>query len=402
MRAMEERRYHGLDALRGVMMMLGIVVHAAVLYIADAPPHLPFTSDPNRSIVMDRVVDFIHAFRMPVFFVLAGFFAALLVEKRGLWGTYRNRAARILGPLVAGMLTVVPVALVFMLGFVLAVRYGHDSLVPDMALLQRLEREMAERGVPSGIFLGHLWFLYYLLYFYLLLPLCRFIGPRTRIPSPMYVLPVMALVTAATLWPFPGSQVFGEFVFLKPYVPGLVYYGQFFVFGYVLHSNRGFLDALARNVVRHALLAAVLFPLSVYASHAEYASGGAFDDRLRTVVIHGFSTWALSFFFVGAAMRFFDRPSPWILYTSQSAYWVFLLHMPVVCALAWWLLPYDLPALVKFAVITVVTVIVCFTTYHYWVQRTWVSVFLNGKRFDLPWPWRAATSGTSLLQTRSQ
>jgi hypothetical protein len=53
-------------------------------------------------------------------------------------------------------------------------------------------------------------------------------------------------------------------------------------------------------------------------------------------------------------------------------------------AAGWWLVPYDLPALVKFTLVVAFVCTVCFVSYHLAVQRTWVSVFLNGKRFDLP------------------
>jgi hypothetical protein len=41
---MDERRYFGLDALRGRMMMLGVVLHGAMLYLkCDADPiYFPF------------------------------------------------------------------------------------------------------------------------------------------------------------------------------------------------------------------------------------------------------------------------------------------------------------------------------------------------------------------------
>jgi fucose 4-O-acetylase-like acetyltransferase len=81
----DERRYYGLDALRGGMMMLGIVLHAAEFYLAAPPPALPMPTDRNTSYVFDLLFHFIHGFRMPTFFVLAGFFASLLVDKRGIW-----------------------------------------------------------------------------------------------------------------------------------------------------------------------------------------------------------------------------------------------------------------------------------------------------------------------------
>ena len=153
-------------------------------------------------------------------------------------------------------------------------------------------------------------------------------------------------------------------------------------------------ETLARNWgwVLMRGIAAILFPLALYASHLEYASAkGAFGPHLAAVVANGLCTWALVYFFVGCALRWFDRASPWALYASQSSYWVFLVHMPVVAAAGWWLVRYDLPAPVKFLLAAGFTTLVCFLTYHYWVQRTWVSVFLNGRRFDLDWPWRTRT-----------
>jgi glucan biosynthesis protein C len=372
------------------MMMLGVVLHSATLYLAAPPPHLPLTTDPNTSLAMDALFDFIHSFRMPTFFVLAGFFASLLVEKRGLWGTYKNRAARILGPLVAGMLTVLPLAVLFMLDFTFSVRYGVHEALPSMDNLRRFERESSEQGIPTGIFLGHLWFLYYLCYFYLLIPFCRLLeGKLTRLLASPLVFFVFGLYTSVTLWPYPGGQVFGEFLFLRPDPAALLYYGSFFVFGYVFHFHREFLQGLTRHVRWCAVLALFLFPLSVYASHLEYADPTV-GNHVVAIVAHGFCTWALIWLFIGCALRFFDRPSPWILYASQSSYWVFLLHLPVVCFVAWVLVPYDVPAIAKFLAVATVTTVVCFVTYHYWVQNTWVSDFLNGRRFDLDWPWRAA------------
>ena len=114
---MDDRRYYGLDALRGSMMLLGIVLHSATFYIAAPPPHLPLPADRNTSLAMDAIFSFIHSFRMPCFFVLAGFFTALLVEKRGVAGAYRNRWARLGWPFLAGLFTILPLTLLFALDF---------------------------------------------------------------------------------------------------------------------------------------------------------------------------------------------------------------------------------------------------------------------------------------------
>ncbi len=138
-----------------------------------------------------------------------------------------------------------------------------------------------------------------------------------------------------------------------------------------------------------AWLSAILFPLSLWLSHQEnYAVGEITGYHLAAVIAHGFCTWTLIYAFTGWTLRRFDRESPWILYVSQSAYWVYLVHMIFATMTGWLLAPLDLPAVVKFSIVASVTTVGCFASYHYLVQKTWVSRFLHGKRFDLDWPWR--------------
>jgi glucan biosynthesis protein C len=382
------------------MMMLGIVLHGAMFYLTAAPPGMPGFVDRNNSEIFDVVLAFIHSFRMPTFFIVAGFFTALLVERRGLVGTWKDRARRVLAPFVASFVTIIPLTLLFLIDFEIAAGYGSQRLWPDARDLQALDRDMRAMGAPAGqIPIVHLWFLYYLCYFYLLIPLCRWlVGVSLRFEAhvrrvlaspPAFVL--LALYTSATLWPFLGGQVFEGFAFLKPHLPALIYYGSFFVFGYFIHHYRDFLRVLARRIAVWGLLAGFLFPLSMWASSLDNAARGAsFELHLTAVLANAACTWALACLFLGGTQRWFDRESPWIQYVSQSSYWVFLIHMPLVTVAGWWLVQYDFPSPLKFLLVCGFTAIVAFLTFHYWVQKTWLSSFLHGRRFDLKWPWLQA------------
>lgn len=405
---MDTRRYHGLDALRGSMMMLGIVLHAAMFYLATPPPTMPIPPDRNHAYAFDLIFHLIHSFRMPTFFVLAGFFASLLVEKRGMSGALRNRAARILGPFLVGMVTLVPLTMILLLDYMLSARFGTHDLLPSLADARVLGRELVAAGIPADQPPGpaHLWFLYYLCGYYLLLPPLRWLvgsaipwaAGISRWLSAPAMLVVLSALTAITLWPFRGAQLLEGVVQLKPHWPSVIYYGVFFGFGFVVHVYRELLPTAVRLVPLAALLAILLFPLSLYLTHLEHQqTTQAPGLHLATVLAHASCTWALVYLCIGSALRFFDRASPWVLYLSNAAYWVFLAHMPVVALLAWWLLPFDLPATVKFSLIVVGTSVVCVLSYHYLVQRSWIGVFLNGRRFDSDWPWRASgpSSGDS-------
>ncbi len=379
-------------------MMLGIVLHGAMFYLTSPPPAMPGFVDRNNSALFDVVMAFIHSFRMPTFFVVAGFFTALLVEKRGLSATYKDRARRVLAPFVAGFVTIMPLTLLFMVDFQLAAGYGSHRLWPDLRALQSLDRDMRAMGAPQGqIPVLHLWFLYYLCYFYLLIPVCRFLvggslkyeaRVRRALESPL-TLVLLVLHAAATLWPYHGGQVYEGFLFLKPHLPSLIYYGSFFVFGYFLYHYRDFLRFLARRVPAWGLLSGFLFPLATWASALDNAARGASVElHLAAVLANAACTWALICLFIGGTQRWFDRESPWIQYVSQSSYWVFLVHMPLVAFAGWWLVQFDFPSVLKFLLVCAFTSVVAFLTFHYWVQKTWLSTFLHGRRFHLAWPWR--------------
>ena len=100
-------RRHDLDALRAFAMLLGIVLHGALAFI------------PGVWVVADASVEgdgtpfawltmAIHGFRMPLFFLMSGFFTAMLWRQRGLRALVRQRAQRLLLPLAIAMLTVIP------------------------------------------------------------------------------------------------------------------------------------------------------------------------------------------------------------------------------------------------------------------------------------------------------
>ena len=64
-------------------MLLGIVLHASLPYCSRlAGIEHVWPADDDQSLLLLLVFDFIHIWRMPVFFLLAGFFAHLVLERR--------------------------------------------------------------------------------------------------------------------------------------------------------------------------------------------------------------------------------------------------------------------------------------------------------------------------------
>lgn len=98
-----ERR-HDLDALRAFAMLLGIALHSALSFTGG--PWL--VQDARTSGFLGLLVMAVHGFRMPLFFLLSGFFTAMLWRRKGLRALVSHRLRRVLLPLLLGMVTVIP------------------------------------------------------------------------------------------------------------------------------------------------------------------------------------------------------------------------------------------------------------------------------------------------------
>ena len=97
-------RRSDLDALRAVAMLLGIVLHGALSFF----PSYWVVTDSRQASAFGIVVSAIHGFRMPLFFVMSGFFSAMLLQRRGRGALVKHRFFRVFLPLLLGMVTVVP------------------------------------------------------------------------------------------------------------------------------------------------------------------------------------------------------------------------------------------------------------------------------------------------------
>ena len=101
-----ERR-HDLDALRAFAMLLGIALHAAIPYA----PGFPWAiQDSQTSEVFTVLFMIIHGFRMPLFFLISGYFTMMMWRQRGLGALLRQRALRILLPCLLGLVTILPLS----------------------------------------------------------------------------------------------------------------------------------------------------------------------------------------------------------------------------------------------------------------------------------------------------
>jgi glucan biosynthesis protein C len=153
--------------MRAILMLLGIPFHSALAFSGENWVVTAPTSTPTLA----GLAEFLHVWRMPTFFMIAGFFATLMLDRYSEAAWLRMRAVRLGIPLIFGMLLLSP------LQWLLAGYYRADGWEGA------IQFALSKLWPPSSWWTMHLWFLVELLVYCVALALIyRFVG-RARLGS---------------------------------------------------------------------------------------------------------------------------------------------------------------------------------------------------------------------------
>ncbi len=334
-------RDSGLDTARATAMILVVATHAALAFMVT--PIGWAIQDRSQHLGVDLYVWIVRAFAMPTFFWLSGYFSRAVMQAGGVRGFVRHRATRILLPLAI-------------------------ALVPCSYLLDALwdwGRTVGHRGVVAAnipklqaselpIELGHLWFLYYLLLLSIAaLALHRVARPRAP------VLAIPATMILAVLLVIGALQPDTPLGFV-PDLPILAYAGAFFTWGWLVHANP---DELARyrRVAWRAVALAPL-PLAVVCLTLYRGLSAIDHPPLHAVIASGAFTILAIVGFLGLCARY-GQPNRAVRLASESSYWFYIAHLPIVVALQIVLANVALPGVVKYVAIVAATTTICVGSY---------------------------------------
>lgn len=379
-KTLPSERIYSLDALRAIMMLLGIILHASLTYGSHDYGNIWPIKSPGNNILFDLVVALIHFFRMPVFFVVAGYFGALLFYKKGAELMLMNRVKRILLPFLGAILLIYPVA-IFAFTYTAAAFAGSASPFT-----------IARKAIISGGFLPfnvlHLWFLYFLTFYsFLGWMLAKVFSRDTAFTNSAcsvfsFILrnPWLRVISLAVLYFiclfWIGEPSISTNNKWSIDLPVFMTYFLFFETGWIIYKTKS-LGYLGKYPKRQLGMAIFLFFAFIF------TPWGDSDEMLIVREMLSALFGALFIFgFIALFMTFFNRYSARLTYLMEASYWVYIIHLPVVAFIPGTIADFAIPLFIKFLLSVSITTIICFASYHFAVRNTFIGAILNGKNIS--------------------
>jgi len=385
-------RLHALDSVRAIALVGGVVLHATLSFLPGMPPFLVAPADePSRSLALGVLFFAIHVFRMAAFFLIAGFFARMMLEARGLGGFVRNRLVRIGVPLLVGWPIVMALIVALWIAAFAAAHPGVALKPPSAPAGHR----------PLLAFpLTHLWFLYVLLLLYaLVIPIRCAFGRLDRsgrgraladaIVAAIVRFPLGAAALAAptalalyltprwVAWfgvPTPDQS-------LVPHPSSFAVFALAFGFGWLLHRQPELLRQFGRRWAWLLGLALALIGLCLVLGGIRPAFAPVEGpEKLAFAARYALAMWMSVFALIGVCVRFLSAPSKAMRFVSDSSYWVYLAHLPLVYALQFLASRLPLPWELKFPLILALAMALLLLGYRWLVRYSFVGAVLNGRR----------------------
>ena len=339
-------RIHAFDAARSILLTLGIVYHALVFVLLYVEP-----SGLAEFLTIVFLHQLFHAFRMPAFFIVAGFFAMFLIDKRGRGAFLKNRMLRIGLPF-----------LIFWPLLAISISWAVAWKFPSW------------RDVVPTSDTQHLWFLYFLMLFSLITWLGQPLLSRMATIQKKVPISLMMVVLAAVTPFIPGvikREI--ETSTLLLFHPGVfLFYFLCFLMGLVIFMQRDRLLPLVSD--RSPLYVAIgLVGFVVFFVSQDW---GVWFSSFA----YSFAVWFLAVGVLGVFLKVARSENRAIRYVSDSSYWLYLIHLPLIFVFLRIGSIAGLPASLTAVLAMSATFALGVISYQLLVRNTFVGQLLNGTR----------------------
>ena len=362
------KRNNSLDWLRVLGILLVFAFHSSRIYNVEdwnVKNNIWYPS-------VEAWVLFASSFMMPLMFVISGASLFYAMGKGGFGKFIKDKVLRLLVPLFVGALT-------------------HLSL--QSYLWDKTHRlfsgnyfQFLPKYYPDSInwFGGHLWYLWYLFLFSLMLyPLLRWMkGNGSELLSRLdgwlskggvvYILALPILF----LYLLPSDFLFMAMNGGYPYLMYLF----FLLWGFVLVSNQHLNESI-RGLRWISLSIGVTLVIGFIVVYHQIADPTVISPILFLAgAMRVFGGWICVLAFFGLGMQYLTVRTARLDYANEAVLPFYILHQTVIQAVAYFVLQWALPDTLEWAVIVIISFAIIMVLYEFLVRRLNVMRFLFGMK----------------------
>ncbi len=358
-----QRRYD-LDWLR-VLAFSGVFFYHCSRFFNSSDWHI---KNADTSGIIDIFTGIFDLFGMPLIFAISGASIFFALRLGGGGRFLRERVLRLLVPLGLGILVLAPPQ-------VYLDRLTHGKFIGTF--LEFMPHYFQPANFAwTGV---HLWYLEYLFVFTLaLLPLFMWL----KRPSGQRALAYLSQLTQRKgvifLWAVPLallSIAVDPFGVMKPQPSEaflrLVMFPLPLIYGYLIFADNGIQQAITRQR-RTALILSLGFTVVLMLVSVGITDWGwEFNLPTFALMMMGCSLliWCYLLTTLGYGMRYLTSNRRLLSYANEAVLPFYILHQPVILALGYFIIPLQLPILVKYLIITPLAFCITLGLYEYGVRR---------------------------------
>ena len=363
-------RLHYLDALRVLAVFVVFLYHSSMPFTLG---QADIVNDETSLVATVFFVAFLAPWGMPFFFLLAGAGTWFALQRRTARQFAGERFRRLFVPFLVGCALFTPLLTYIEWMFHLRVGSYEGSYLQFLFV----ERFPGWNPTLFGWLGYHLWFLGYLFVdSLLLLPLFEWLKGEAgrRIVSRLarlcehrggilvFILPLLLIQLGLRPY-FPDERNWADFF----------YYLAFFLAGYLFYADERFLRAVRRDrwlVLAVGIAALLGLMVTVALGEAETLfstpSNPGFYLFWACAVVDAWC-WCVTMLYVG--MRFLDFSNQWTRYGQEAILPFYVLHQPVIFAIAFYVVQWQAGVTIKMLVVTLGSFVVTAALYELLVRR---------------------------------
>ncbi|NQZ11890.1 MAG: acyltransferase family protein [Algicola sp.] len=355
------KRYHELDWLR-IMLIIGVFLHHILM---------PFNGDgflvmnAQSSKVLDDIMVYFEQFRLPMLFLIAGAGAVILLSFKNRTAFIKQRAMRLLVPLIFAILIIVPPQ-----NYI-----GHID--------QFESYWQAYPSLASNLSTNHLWFIEYLVVFALLsLPIYSFLQSSKGKRVINAIETISNKPAGLFLFAF---LLMGLRSVLKIYFPedskdianlsSSGFYGFFYVMGMVLMSS----TTLWANIRRfrrfnwYLLVGCTVIFYGYYFS-PDLSPGLSLEVRWTLWrIVASAVAWSATLTLIGYAQQYLNHHNQWLAKCNEMIFPFYIFHQTVIVIAAFYVIQWQTGITTKIAGLLAIslplTVLLCLMIYPFNAAR---------------------------------